>query len=1096
MRVVGDAPAAGPSTLAGMNIAPGRYIVRFTEEPVAEYNQSVSRGQGVAGISAIPSKTAANGRQRLDVKSAQAVAYANYLAQRQTEHLQALGQALGRTLVPSAQVPHPQMVHALNAVVVEMSAAEAQRAEQVDGVAAVYRDSAHAPATDIGPGFIGASSIWWGMQTAQDTIFANGFEIANGFRGDGIVVGDIDTGYNSKSPSFSATDDSGYAIQNPLGHGNYLGQCNLPGISLGGCNDKVIGAYDMVDAAAPFSVEDTQNHGSHTASTIAGNGRMADLGGFQPRISGVAPHANLVIFYACSPDPNVLCQDSATSGSVDQAIQTGVIDALNFSISGGRSPWADPTSLAFLSAADAGIFVAAAAGNTGTSVPQPLPGTANHREPWVTTVAAGTHTGGAIGSMLSVTGPGTPPTNVTQVPLTEASGDTPLTTALPATTPLVLSPQFHNADTTGTDGCSGYPSGTFTNAIALLSRGGCNFTVKVANARTAGAVAAVISDNRVEGPFIPDLTTSPQPIPVWGLLQSDGTNLETFLAAHSNAGTAEVSYPPARLPMQPDVLGDFSLIGPSDFDVVKPDVQAPGVDILAAYANDGSPDGPNLVGLLDGTSMATPHTTGSGVLLMGLHPGWTPTEIKSALMMTAKEAGLTKPDGTTPSDAFDRGSGRLQDFMAAHAGLVLDESGLNFEHADPGVGGDPATLNLASFQNLHCVNHCTFTRKLRSTRDQAVTWTASANGDAHVAVTVSPASFPIGPAPASDDLTVSIDSSALPPDGSAHFAEVVLTPSDTSLPALHLPIAVAMPAPRIAASPAPVEIALGGQPTGTATLTVANVGGPTLTFSVTHSGSGVLVPLDQPSSDAYGFTSVKYTGLGASDTDFFAADDFTLTGNDPIDLGKIVTPGFTQSSTLASFGATLPLHWRIYRDAGGVPESNPDATAPPAVWSYDSTAGSPGISVAGDTISLDLVAAGLHTALPAGHYWVVVYPEMPCADSGSGCTNQWYWLTSAIGSGGLPVSIAPPSVTPAWTPIPASNGAGFALHIETQASCAAAAWLAVNPSAGSLAGDATTPLTLTATAAQLGGRAATSYLCLQSNDASTPLLPVQVNATR
>src|SRR5439155_646324 len=79
-----------------------------------------------------------------------------------------------------------------------------------------------------------------------------------------------------------------------------------------------------------------------------------------------------------------------------------------------------------------------------------------------------------------------------------------------------------------------------------------------------------------------------------------------------------------------------------------------------------------------GTSMATPHTTGSGALMMGLHTDWSPQEAKSALMMTALEAGLTKADGSTPSDFFDRGSGRLQDFPASKAGLVLNETGLNF----------------------------------------------------------------------------------------------------------------------------------------------------------------------------------------------------------------------------------------------------------------------------------------------------------------------------------------------------------------------------------------------------------------------------------
>ena len=133
---------------------------------------------------------------------------------------------------------------------------------------------------------------------------------------------------------------------------------------------------------------------------------------------------------AHSPDPLVQCSTAATAGSVDQAIQDGVVDSLNYSISGGTDPWNEPTSLAFLSATNAGIFVAAAAGNTGTSVPVALPGTVNHMEPWVVTVAASTHTGGAIAPSMSVTGPGTPPANTQNIPLTEANADTPQTAPL------------------------------------------------------------------------------------------------------------------------------------------------------------------------------------------------------------------------------------------------------------------------------------------------------------------------------------------------------------------------------------------------------------------------------------------------------------------------------------------------------------------------------------------------------------------------------------------------------------------------------------------------------------------------------------------
>src|SRR5207344_619208 len=119
----------------------------------------------------------------------------------------------------------------------------------------------------------------------------------------------------------------------------------------------------------------------------------------------------------------------------------------------------------------------------------------------------------------------------------------------------------------------------------------------------------------------------------------------------------------------------------------------------------------------------------------------------SALMMTAKEAGLTKPDHVSPSDFYDRGSGRIQDDIAAKAGLVLNETGLNFLFADPGFGGDPGTLNLASMQSSNCVTptgpgtsvtNCSFTRKVRSTQNSSVTWSAALNG---VTGTVTPNNF-------------------------------------------------------------------------------------------------------------------------------------------------------------------------------------------------------------------------------------------------------------------------------------------------------------------------------------------------------------------
>jgi subtilisin family serine protease len=110
--------------------------------------------------------------------------------------------------------------------------------------------------------------------------------------------------------------------------------------------------------------------------------------------------------------------------------------------------------------------------------------------------------------------------------------------------------------------------------------------------------------------------------------------------------------------------------------------------IRAATSNDGSATGAARVAMMDGTSMATAHLTGSGALLAGLHPDWTPLEIKSALMMTAKESGLTKADGTTASDYFDRGAGRVQEFLAGGQARSRRNRG-SLANADPWIGGDP-----------------------------------------------------------------------------------------------------------------------------------------------------------------------------------------------------------------------------------------------------------------------------------------------------------------------------------------------------------------------------------------------------------------------
>src|SRR5690606_34361305 len=202
--------------------------------------------------------------------------------------------------------------------------------------------------------------------------------------------------YNPSNPSFAGTvpvedGGDGYEHTNPLGEGVYLGICDPANTDQYderfACNDKLIGAWDF-SGDGPF---DADGHGSHTASTVAGNQVDAVVTGPSGisdtrTISGVAPHANLIAYDVCNMDG---CSMAATTATIDQATADGV-DVINYSIGSWlpSAAWSDPDTLGFLNARAAGIFVATAAGNDGPwaeSIGAPAD------IPWVTAVAASTH---------------------------------------------------------------------------------------------------------------------------------------------------------------------------------------------------------------------------------------------------------------------------------------------------------------------------------------------------------------------------------------------------------------------------------------------------------------------------------------------------------------------------------------------------------------------------------------------------------------------------------------------------------------------------------------------------------------------------------
>ncbi len=220
--------------------------------------------------------------------------------------------------------------------------------------------------------------------------------------------------------------------------------------------------------------------------------------------------------------------------------------------------------------------------------------------------------------------------------------------------------------------------------------------------------------------------------------------------------------------------------------VLKPDVSAPGVDILAAFRTDGT-GGPDFE-IISGTSMASPHDAGAATLVSQVRPNWTPAQVQSALMSTAIYQGQRKEDGVTQTNPFDDGSGRIDISRAVNAGLLLNETNANFTAANPATGGNPRTLNIASMQNDACLVNCSWTRTFSNTLNTAVTWTLSVTSTAGLTLTMTPSSFTI-PARGTQTVTFNANVTGLPTTNFV-FGRYILTPNTTAAAPASFPVAV------------------------------------------------------------------------------------------------------------------------------------------------------------------------------------------------------------------------------------------------------------------------------------------------------------------
>lgn len=769
----GKVARSDPALLKRSDAAPVGVMVKLDLDPVASY------AGGVRGLK--PTSPAATGKA-LERNAAAVAAY--------TKHADQVVGAAARDIrraVPGAVVGR-SFTTAYGGLAVRLPANRAKDLLAVDGVVAVQSDTLEQTLTDASPEFVGATAVWPSLGGSATA-------------GEGVIVGVLDSGIWPEHPSLAdpgidAPEGAPFACE--FGDGS---------AGLGAefeCNDKLVGAHVFLDTylvnigavsgeyctPSGCSARDADGHGTHTATTAAGSpvGTASVLGVDRGPVSGIAPGASVIAYRVCLDQG---CYGSDSVSAVEQAIVDGV-DVINFSISGGSNAFTDPVELAFLDATAAGISVNASAGNSG-----PGSGTTDHGGPWTTTVAASTSDRHFQSTLTLTAADGA---TYTKVGSTITQGVTDI--------PVVLPSQVQGY--TGGELCTTpFAAGSLTGKVVVCRRGVNGRVEKGYFASLGGASGMVLynptaSDTETDNHFLPAVH-----------LEGPNAELLAFLATHTGVTASWAAG--ERATVRGDVMAGFSSRGPLG-DFLKPDITAPGVQVLAGHTPtpltyNGGPTG-ELFQAIAGTSMSSPHLAGASALVKAAHPTWTPGQVKSALM-TSSTQDVLKEDGVTRADPFDRGAGALRVDAAVAAVATIEETPQNLLAA---AGPDRVDLNLPSIQASPLPGAITTHRTLRNTTTRDQPFRAGTSGTNGLKVSVSPSSFSV-PAGGTFTIAVTVDGTSAA-DGWA-FGQVTLTSTAKRIPSVVLPVSarVADSAVPMTHTCAPTDLARDQDSSCTVTLT-------------------------------------------------------------------------------------------------------------------------------------------------------------------------------------------------------------------------------------------------------------------------------------
>jgi subtilisin family serine protease len=619
----------------------GRYIVQFVDEPVAVYDG------GLPGLAA----TTPDDGERIAFESDAVQDYRAHLEQARDE-------ILGD--VPGVE-PDAEYDTAFNGVAAELTAAEARELAADERVAAVVPDGLSRPQLDTSSEFLGLS----GEDGSWESEFGGGEHA-----GEGVVIGIVDGGFTPENPMFAPLPEP--RPDQDVIDAKWKGECeegeDTPENNVT-CNNKVIGArwFDSQghsDTDGYKSPREEYNHGTHVATTAAGNlDTEAVIDGVEVgSVSGLAPAARLAVYKVCWIAIDGLCPNSDIVAAIDAAVSDGV-DVINMSLGDSGTTIADPIAMASFAAAEAGVFVANSAGNAGEAGAS----TVGHNAPWVTSVAAGSHSR-TFAAELTLGNGQTFPYAASAPRFTETEADLVLAQEVAA----------DGADPVEARLCA---PGTLDAAkvagrAVACARGTYLFVEKAqVVADAGGALALVYTDNASQSD---DLETG-WDAPLWTIQTTlaAGDAIEAY-AAGNDAATVTAHVFEAVTQTAP-TSADFSSQGPAiagGGDLLKPDITAPGDEILAGYLPTSNPDGGHF-GIMGGTSMASPHIAGLAALIKSANPDWSPMAIKSAIMTTAYQENTEgEPIGREGDDPaatpFQIGAGHVDGQAMFDPGLVYD----------------------------------------------------------------------------------------------------------------------------------------------------------------------------------------------------------------------------------------------------------------------------------------------------------------------------------------------------------------------------------------------------------------------------------------